>query len=119
MNAVWTRHGTALSILFGLCGVLCGAFAHAAEPQGMAVTVIRAKNACFVDSVQLTGHIEAREEVLVRPDVEGLRISKVLVEDGTPVTSGQALAQLVRPDYMPGSVGPGDGFGAGKRASPA
>ncbi|WP_040581191.1 efflux RND transporter periplasmic adaptor subunit [Methyloferula stellata] len=78
--------------------------ARAAEPQGMAVSTIKAKSACFVDSIQLTGHIEAREEVLVRPDVEGLKISKVLVEDGASVTSGQALAQLVRPEYI--SAGP-------------
>jgi multidrug efflux pump subunit AcrA (membrane-fusion protein) len=72
----------------------------AAENQGMAVSVVKAKSACFVDSLQMTGHIEAREESLVRPDVEGMKISKILVEDGATVSSGQALAELTRPDWI-------------------
>lgn len=89
--------------------ILCAGFAlalpfaqHAiaAEQQGMAVSVVKAKSACFVDSIQLTGHMQARDEVLVRPEVEGLKISKVFVEDGVTVTSGQPLAELAPPEWM-------------------
>ncbi len=99
MKAIQSRTRAGLSVLSA--AILCLATeAIAAEPQGMAVSVVKAKSACFVDSVQLTGHIEAREEVLVRPDVEGLKISKILIEDGATVTSGQPLAQLVRPEWI-------------------
>lgn len=69
----------------------------------MAVSIVTAKSACFVDSLQLSGNVVARDEVLVRPDVEGLQIAQVLVEDGASVSMGQPLAQLTRPDWMPGS----------------
>jgi len=93
----------------GLVGfaLLAAAFgaeaAETADSAGMAVSVIKAKSTCFVDTLQLTGTIVAREEALVRPDVEGLRISRFLVEDGAVVSRGQALAQLIRPDWMPGT----------------
>ncbi len=93
------RHLATLALLTMVLGPAMAA--QAAEPQGMAVTVVKARSACFVDSVQLTGHVEARDEILVRPDVEGLKISKVLVDDGASVTSGQALAELTRPEWIP------------------
>jgi RND family efflux transporter MFP subunit len=68
----------------------------------MAVRVATAKDGCFIDTLKLSGHIVARDEVLVRPDVEGLQVSRILVEDGATVTSGEALAQLVRPEWIPG-----------------
>ena len=89
MKAIEPRTRAGLSILLGAVVLCLAAEAMAVEPQGMAVSVVKAKSACFVDSVQLTGHIEAREEVLVRPDVEGLKISKILVEDGATVTAGR------------------------------
>jgi len=73
-----------------------------AEAAGMAVSVVKARAACFVDTMQLSGIVVPRDEVLVRPDVEGLQIAQVLVEDGAWVAVGQPLAQLVRPDWMPG-----------------
>ncbi|PNG27331.1 efflux RND transporter periplasmic adaptor subunit [Methylocella silvestris] len=75
-----------------------------AEPadRAMTVSVVRTKTQCFVDSLRLNGRIVARDETLVRPDVEGLQIVQVLVEDGASVTAGQPLAQLARPDWLPG-----------------
>lgn len=73
----------------------------AAEPAGMAVTVVRSKPACFDDSLKVTGLIVAREEALVRPEVDGYHVSKVLVADGDVVTAGQKLLELVKPDGMP------------------
>lgn len=67
-------------------------------PVDMVVTVAKAKNMCFEDTLQVTGVITPREEIFVRPDREGLRISEVLVETGDSVVSGQVLARLTQPD---------------------
>jgi multidrug efflux pump subunit AcrA (membrane-fusion protein) len=75
------------------------AFAQGAPaPAGMAVTVIKAARACFTDTIQGSGFLVPREEILVRPDAEGLQVSQIIVEDGDRVTSGQVLARLARPD---------------------
>jgi multidrug efflux pump subunit AcrA (membrane-fusion protein) len=80
--------------------------AKAADPQpnpaGMAVSVTKARRLCFSDSLQLTGRLLAREELPVRPDAEGLRVTQVLVEDGDKVTAGQVLARLGRTEGLPG-----------------
>lgn len=70
---------------------------------GEAVRVTEAKKACFDDITEITGVLVPKEEVLVRPDREGLRISEVLVEAGASVKEGQALARLVSPDSQRGS----------------
>jgi len=88
----------------GLFGLLLVLPAYAAEVQGMTVNVVKAKSACFVDSVQMTGNIEPRDEVLIRPETEGMKIGKVLVEDGASVLEGQAIIELARPEWVP--VGP-------------
>jgi HlyD family secretion protein len=72
------------------------------NPIGAAVSVMKAKRACFTDAVEVTGVLVPREEVLVRPDREGLQITKVLVEAGDTVKSGQVLARLEPPAGLPG-----------------
>jgi HlyD family secretion protein len=72
------------------------------NPVGAAVSVMKAKRACFKDAVEVTGVLVPREEVLVRPDREGLQISKVFVEAGETVKSGQLLARLAPPEGQPG-----------------
>jgi multidrug efflux pump subunit AcrA (membrane-fusion protein) len=72
-------------------------------PLSPAVTVIKAKKICFDNTIEVTGVLVPKTEVLVRPDREGLQISKVLVEAGTKVSAGQSLAQLVQPDAPTGS----------------
>jgi multidrug efflux pump subunit AcrA (membrane-fusion protein) len=69
-------------------------------PAGMAVTVTKANRACFTDVLQVSGILVPREEVLVRPETEGLQVSQILVDDGEHVTSGQVLARLTRPEGM-------------------
>jgi multidrug efflux pump subunit AcrA (membrane-fusion protein) len=69
---------------------------------GMAVSVTKARRLCFNDSLQLTGRLVAREEIPVRPDAEGLRVTQTLVEDGDKVTAGQVLARLGRTEGLPG-----------------
>ena len=73
-----------------------------------AVTVARTRNVCFSDTLQVTGVLGPRNEVLVRPDREGLQIAQVQVEPGDTVVAGQILARLVPSDGQgTGQAGPG------------
>ncbi|RAI38311.1 efflux RND transporter periplasmic adaptor subunit [Rhodoplanes roseus] len=84
-----------------LIGAVAAAPAQAAEDQaGMAVSVVRAKRACFSDTVRVAGTVVAREESQVRPDIEGVRVSQILVENGDAVNAGQILARLARVEGM-------------------
>ncbi|MDB5574450.1 MAG: Secretion protein HlyD, partial [Tardiphaga sp.] len=75
---------------------------HAADepnaPRGAAVTVLKVTKACFSATVEVAGLLMAREEVAVRPDRPGLKITDVLVEPGESVTAGQTMARLALPD---------------------
>jgi multidrug efflux pump subunit AcrA (membrane-fusion protein) len=99
-----------------LTGALAAGFFAASAPSfaagesdsnayaGAAVTAVKAKKRCFSDTIEVTGLLVPREEVLVRPDREGLQISQVLVEAGDTVTSGQALARLTDVQQGGGAV---------------
>jgi HlyD family secretion protein len=88
--------------LLAACLVLPGVGANAADGfSGMAVTVVKTKAACFDDSIKLTGFILPREEVLVRPDVDGYHVARVLKVDGDEVKAGEKLIDLVKPDWLP------------------
>jgi multidrug efflux pump subunit AcrA (membrane-fusion protein) len=85
--------------------VVPGAGADAADGfAGMAVTVVKTKTACFDDSIALTGFILPREVALVRPDVDGYHVLRVLKEDGDIVEKGDKLLDLVKPDWLPPQV---------------
>jgi RND family efflux transporter MFP subunit len=60
-----------------------------------AVTVARVAPARFTETVLTTGSLVAREEILVVPEIEGLRIVAVLADEGQRVKKGQVLARLV------------------------
>jgi HlyD family secretion protein len=106
------RPGMRIAMAAGLAlaaGLPIATAAFAAEnpppnPVGAAVSVMKAKQACFKDAVEVTGVLVPREEVLVRPDREGLQISKVFVEAGETVKSGQLLARLATPEGQPGGA---------------
>ncbi len=66
----------------------------AAKPP--AITVVRAAPGTLVDTVVLTGTLVPREEVLVNPQLDGLAIVKIAVEEGDRVDAGQLLAELSR-----------------------
>jgi HlyD family secretion protein len=95
----------------------------AAERDGassdMAVTVVAAKNMCFADTLQMSGVLVPRNEVLVRPEREGLQVSQVLVEPGDTIVSGQVLARLTPPDGQEGGGGGGGSSGVAVRAPAA
>ncbi len=59
-----------------------------------AVTVVRAAAGTLVDSLELTGTLAAREEVLVTPQLDGLAVTRVAAEEGDRVVAGQVLAEL-------------------------
>ena len=64
-------------------------------PQPIMVTAARVRTADFIESVVVTGSLVPREEILVGPEVEGLRVVEVLADEGDRVKKGQTLARLV------------------------
>ncbi len=58
------------------------------------ISVVRPTPRTFVETLRVNGSLVAREEVLVAPQIEGQRISALLVEAGDTVTKGQLLARL-------------------------
>ncbi|HEX6000582.1 MAG TPA: efflux RND transporter periplasmic adaptor subunit [Hyphomicrobiaceae bacterium] len=66
-----------------------------AEPFAPMVTVARVAPAELTETVLATGSLVAREEILVGPEVEGLRVTEVLADEGQRVKKGDVLARLV------------------------
>ena len=89
-------------------GMLCGlallgaapalAVETAAVPDAAAiapaVTVVPAERREIVERAVVTGTLVPRDEILVAPEVEGLRITELRAEEGDRVASGQVLAKL-------------------------
>ncbi len=69
--------------------------APADEAFAAVVTVARVAPADFIETVLASGSLVAREEILVGPEVEGLRITEVVADEGTRVKKGDVLARLV------------------------
>lgn len=67
----------------------------AKEPPPPAVTVVEAAEADFVETVLVTGSFVPREEILVAPEVDGLRVLELKAEEGDVVKKGDLLAVLV------------------------
>ncbi|MBY0561204.1 efflux RND transporter periplasmic adaptor subunit [Hyphomicrobium sp.] len=49
----------------------------------------------FVETAAVSGSLVPREEILVSPEVEGLRVLELLADEGDKVKKGQVLARLV------------------------
>lgn len=60
-----------------------------------AVTVAKATRQNFVETVMVTGTLIPRDEILVAPEVEGLRVLDLRADVGDKVSAGQILATLV------------------------
>lgn len=70
-----------------------------AQPDGpapLAVSVARASRSEFTETVLVTGSLVARDEILVAPEVEGLRVQELKVEEGARVAKGDVLATLTQ-----------------------
>ncbi|WP_292499479.1 efflux RND transporter periplasmic adaptor subunit [Methylobacterium sp.] len=96
-----TLHAGAMALLAALSGLALGG-ARAAEGPAVpdpaavapAVTVALAAPREVVERAVVTGTLVPRDEILVAPEVEGLRITELLVEEGAQVARGQPLARL-------------------------
>lgn len=64
-------------------------------PPAPAVSVVKAVEADFVETVMITGSFAAREEIIVAPEVDGLRVLELKAEEGDRVKKGDVLAVLV------------------------
>ncbi len=65
----------------------------------ISVSVARVAPHAFVETLTLSGSLVPREEILIGPEIEGLRVLNVLVDEGDEVKRGQVLARLV-PDTL-------------------
>ncbi|MBU2580950.1 MAG: efflux RND transporter periplasmic adaptor subunit [Alphaproteobacteria bacterium] len=63
-------------------------------PLAPAVTVATVAPRSFSERIMVTGTLVAREEILIAPEVEGLRIVSLQAEAGDTVRKGQVLATL-------------------------
>ena len=59
-----------------------------------AVSVVEASRREIVESVVVTGTLVPRDEILVTPEIDGFRVTEILVEEGARVQRGQVLARL-------------------------
>ena len=66
----------------------------ATDTTAPAVSVVTVKPSDFIETVLLTGSVVARDEVLIAPEVEGLRVLELLADEGQSVKKGQSLARL-------------------------
>jgi len=67
--------------------------AEAAPPPVVSVVGVAMHD--FVETVLVTGSLVPREEILVAPEVEGLRVLELKVDEGDRVKKGDVLAVLV------------------------
>ncbi len=66
-----------------------------ADLLAAAVSVSKAAPMSFIEQAMVTGTLVARDEILVGPEIEGLRIVEVLADEGMRVKKGDILARLV------------------------
>ena len=59
------------------------------------ISVVKATQADFRETVLVSGSLAPREEILVAPEVEGLKVLELFADEGSTVTKGQVLARLV------------------------
>jgi RND family efflux transporter MFP subunit len=61
-----------------------------------AVTLARAEQRELIDALTVSGTLVPREEVLVPAEIDGLRVTELLADEGDTVSEGQVLARLSR-----------------------
>ncbi len=60
------------------------------------ISVIAARAQEIVDTILINGNLVAREEIMVGPELDGLRITEIVADEGDRVARGQVLARLTR-----------------------
>ena len=58
------------------------------------VSVAQVKQAEFTETIVVTGTIVPRDEILVAPEVEGVRVLELAADEGDMVKAGQVMARL-------------------------
>jgi RND family efflux transporter MFP subunit len=91
-----TRSFRRIAVAISLLVAPAAGAQQAQPPLAPAVTVTRAVEREVIERAIVTGTLVPREEILVAPEVEGLRVTEVLVEEGDTVAQGQVLARLSR-----------------------
>lgn len=66
------------------------------QVRGITISVVPAARREVIETLPVTGTLVAREEIMVGPELDGLRITDILVEEGDRVEKGQVLARLAR-----------------------
>lgn len=85
---------------FALAALLGGAMitplraAEGTNNNGVTVSVVKAKHACFSDMIRVTGFVVPKQEAVVNVDTEGSKVTDLLVHEGDVVTDNQELAKL-------------------------
>lgn len=59
------------------------------------ISVVKGMTSEFRETVLVSGSLVAREEILVAPEIEGLRVVELFADEGSTVKKGQVLARLV------------------------
>jgi HlyD family secretion protein len=59
------------------------------------ITVSKVTTENFVETAAVSGSLVPREEILVSPEADGLRVLELLADEGDKVKKGQVLARLV------------------------
>ena len=102
MSVGYTKALFGMAIATAVLTVPPAIFAHASEsmaapaPAAAAVTVMPAVRREVVEAVTVTGTLVPRLEILVGPEIEGLRIIELLADEGDRIEKGQVLARLSR-----------------------
>jgi HlyD family secretion protein len=87
--AYWNRHKAALT------ETASPAAETALIDTAPMISVVKAQAADFRETVLVSGSLVAREEILVAPEIEGLRVVELFTDEGSKVRKGQVLARLV------------------------
>ncbi|MBB3770874.1 RND family efflux transporter MFP subunit [Angulomicrobium tetraedrale] len=64
--------------------------------RAISISVVPAARREVVERLSVTGTLVAREEIMVGAEIDGFRITDILVEEGDRVSKGQVLARLSR-----------------------
>ena len=103
-------------LLHGRAGTSPAVTATADGSRALAVTVVRATTRDITETLLVTGSLVARDEVLVAPQVEGLRVEELKVEEGARVKAGDVLATLTH-DTLDAQIAQNDASNARAKAA--
>ncbi|MBX2805759.1 MAG: efflux RND transporter periplasmic adaptor subunit [Hyphomicrobiales bacterium] len=93
MLAVFLLGGTNLTVTPGAANEAEAAL-RSEIAENPTIQVVPVRQTQFDENILVTGSLAPREEILVSPQIEGLRVEEILIEEGDMVEAGQVLAKL-------------------------